>query len=258
MGDMDSPMVLARKLEGRVAASGGRGERLGGYGVMGLSFTSGHLLAFRRMVASSIGPPYTSVWHRAPDGVWTFYVDVDPRESCPRYFGSALDRVVEGEIGLSWESPSEVSLVVPDARLQWAVRLSADALTRGVTALGRLLPDWAAASPLVLSGLGGVASRLLELGPLGLTGRAPNGQRFLAVPRLVWRVEAGAAVLDGEELGGTTSLEERVALGDFRIPSLGVFVFGDARFERFDRARHSEAIVRPGGRTPWPSPLTRC
>ena len=42
----------------------GDGERYAGYAIMGLPFRSGHVLAMRRSPASSIGPAYTSIWHR--------------------------------------------------------------------------------------------------------------------------------------------------------------------------------------------------
>jgi hypothetical protein len=245
---MGSPMTLARKLEGRPALTAGAEERFRGYGVMGLAFASGHRLAFRRMTQSSIGSPYTSVWHRAPEGAWTLYVDVESRKACPRYFGKALDRVVESEIKLCWEGPREVSLLVPGARLQWALRLSADALTRGLTILGRSVPGRLRRSPRVLSVVGRAGGRSLGLGPLALTGRAPNGQRYRVSPRLVWRIEASAAVLDGEELGGPAPLEGPDQLGDFLIPAKGILAFGEASFERFDPARHTRVTVRPGWR----------
>ena len=53
----------------------------------GVSFASGHVLALRCFPASSIGPGYTSLWHRDPDGRWTFYATVPPAQSCARYFG---------------------------------------------------------------------------------------------------------------------------------------------------------------------------
>jgi hypothetical protein len=54
--------------------SGGE-ERFAGFGVMGLPFDSGHVLALRRFPASSIGPAYTAVWHRDPAGRWAFWQD---------------------------------------------------------------------------------------------------------------------------------------------------------------------------------------
>jgi hypothetical protein len=35
--------------------------------LMGLPLASGHILAMRRFPASSVGPGYTSVWHRGPE-----------------------------------------------------------------------------------------------------------------------------------------------------------------------------------------------
>ena len=65
----------------------GEGERFFGYAVIGLPFDSGHVLSLRRFPASSIGPGYTSVWHRDPEGRWTFYQDALPELACSRYFG---------------------------------------------------------------------------------------------------------------------------------------------------------------------------
>jgi hypothetical protein len=73
-----SPKDLAHSMErARVVPEGG-GERFAGYGILGLSFDSGHVLAFRRMTATSLGLPYTTVWHRDPGGLWTLYGDVEP------------------------------------------------------------------------------------------------------------------------------------------------------------------------------------
>ena len=44
----------------------GQEERFSGYGVMGLPFRSGHVLALRRFPVTSVGPGYTSVWWRDP------------------------------------------------------------------------------------------------------------------------------------------------------------------------------------------------
>jgi hypothetical protein len=97
---MAAPKDLVEKLEQGAELPGGNEERFVGYGVMGVPFTSGHLLAMRRFPASSLGVSYTSVWHRDPQGKWTFYTDVPPQLACPRYFGSAVaEAVVRGENG---------------------------------------------------------------------------------------------------------------------------------------------------------------
>jgi hypothetical protein len=65
-------------------------ERFAGYGIMGLPFMSGHVLAMRRFPASSIGPAYTSIWHRDPAGRWVFWQDQPAELACPRHFSAAI------------------------------------------------------------------------------------------------------------------------------------------------------------------------
>lgn len=224
-------MSLARELEEQRAPSRDYLERFRGYGVVGLPFASGHLLAFRRMTSSSIGPPFTSVWHRDPSGTWSMYVDEDPGLSCPRYFGGAVDRVLTEEIELSWEGPMRLSLRVPRLRFQWGMRMYPGGLTRALSWVGRMLPSRIWDAPLAVSALGQVGGRVLNLGELSLSGRTPNGHRFLAAPRLLLRIDAAAAVVDGQDLGSVGILPERVCLGDFRFPKRGIFAMGRASFE---------------------------
>ncbi len=84
------------------------GERFSGYGVMGLPFRSGHILGLRRFSASSIGPGYRSVWHRAPSGRWTFYQDQPAELACTRYFGAAVEEVREGPIEIGWDGAAQL------------------------------------------------------------------------------------------------------------------------------------------------------
>ena len=243
-----NPRSLAEEMERRPLSPTGAEERFAGFGVTGLPFASGQVLAFRRMTASSLGPAYTTVWHRDAHRHWTFFTNVDPNRSCPRFFGGALDEVVVGEIELSWKGPYELSLRIPEARFQWGVRLSSDLWTRSISALGRLVPGALRRSERALSMVGRMGGPLLGLGNLALTGSSPNHQRYRAVPRLLWRVEATAAILDGEDLGEMAPLLEQARLGDFWIPNAGIFAMGEARFESFDPGRHSSAMTRP--RTP--------
>ncbi len=70
---MAEPKELVEKLEQGAQLPSGNQERFAGYGVMGVPFTSGHLLAMRRFPASSLGEGYTSVWHHDPQRRrWTF------------------------------------------------------------------------------------------------------------------------------------------------------------------------------------------
>jgi len=241
---MRNPRVLAEEMERSTTLPAGAEERFAGYGVMGLPFISGDVLAFRRMTASSIGPGYTTIWHRDPRGRWTFFTNIDPLQSCPRFFGEAISKVVESEIELDWDGPFELSLRVPEARLQWGVRLSSDGWTRSVSAVGGLLPPGLRRRGEFLSAMGGAAGRILGLGKMALTGVAPNGQRYRAAPRLVWRVEASAAILDSRDLGEIAPLPEQARLGDFWIPNRGIFAVGEARFDAFDPERHSISTMK--------------
>jgi hypothetical protein len=223
-------------------------ERFIGYGVMGLPFTLGHLLAFRRFTVSSVGPPYTAIWHRDPVGRWTIYSDVAPQLSCPRYFGTALSRVVETRIELDWTGPDRLSLSAPEAHLEWAVKLEPTGGTRLISAAGRMLPRWIRSSHRVLGLAGPACGRVLDAGPLVLQGTAPNGQEFALLPERVWAVTASAAVVEGRDVGPIGPHVRTRRLGEFVLPGRGLFAMGEAMFERFDPGRHVPAPRSAGSR----------
>ena len=66
------PREIAERLEQHAELPKGKEEQFAGYAVMGLPFASGHVLGLRHFPASSLGPGYTSVWHRNPGGRWVF------------------------------------------------------------------------------------------------------------------------------------------------------------------------------------------
>jgi len=86
----------------------------------------------------------------------------------------------------------------------------------------------------VTSALERLGGWMLGLGNMSLRGTAPNGQRFWMAPRVLWRVAASAAVLDGEDLGMLGPLPKQVRLGDFWIPNRGILAFGETGFEALD------------------------
>ena len=89
-----------------------------------------------------------------------------------------------------------------------------------------------------------VAGVALGAGKLRLTGRAPNGQRFIANPLLTWTVPSAKAIIDGRNLGAVAPLQEQPKLGDFWIPRTGLFAIGRAFFDAFDPEIHSAATSR--------------
>ncbi|MCB1028852.1 MAG: hypothetical protein KDB24_13950 [Microthrixaceae bacterium] len=207
-------------------------ERFAGYGVMGLPFSSGHVLAMRRFSASSIGPGYTSVWHRAPDGGWTFWQDQPAELGCGRYFSSGISGLTTTEILIDWPAPYELRVTIPEAGLRWSSTMVSTWRSRSFNRLGSALPDRAWRSARLLRLAGPIAGRALGVGPVGLTGEVPNGQRFVANPQRIWFVGTASAALDDADFGPPGPLRSPARLGDFGIPQRGVFAFGRAFFHR--------------------------
>jgi hypothetical protein len=240
------PREMVRRAEARAALPSGNDERFTGYGIMGLPFRSGHVLAMRRFGASSVGPGYTSIWHRAASGAWTFYADVAPRLSCTRYFGAMAARAIETPITIAWTGPDRFTIAAIAERLEWEVRVGATFATRLMNAVGTLMPDAAWRNPALLGAMEPLAGALLGVGRVGLHGRAPNGQRFVANPLTVWAIVESRAVLAGEDLGPPGPVEPQARLGDFWVPQRGIFALGRAFFEPFDAGRHSSRTAGGG------------
>jgi hypothetical protein len=210
----------------------GNGERFAGYGVMGLPFGSGHVLAMRRFPASSIGPAYTSVWHRGPDGRWVFWQDRRDDESCARYFSSEVSETRTTDIELGWPDDSTLRVAVPDAGFVWTATLASTRVTRALSAMGGAMPDRMWRSAPVLRVMGPVAGRALRAGNVAMVGTAPNGQHFIANPLRVWVIDESTATLGDEDFGPPGPLGEQARLGDFQIPQRGIFAIGRAFFDR--------------------------
>ncbi len=242
---MSDPRDLVDRLESSADLPDGVDERFAGYGVMGLPFASGHILCMRRWPASSLGPAYSSVWYRDPEGQWTFYQDVPAEQSCARYFGSAIAQAVAADIEIVWTGANTFSVEIKgEDGLNWQVSLSATPATRLMNALGSVIPNalWRQASVLKL--MGTVARTVLRAGNLGLTGQAPNGQKYMANPRLMWLIQSSSATVRGSDLGPVGPVPVQAKLGDFWIPQRGIFVIGRAFFEPFDAASHLSATSK--------------
>ena len=110
------PRELIQHIEETASLPSGSGERFAGYSVIGLPFRSGHVLALRRFPASSLGPGYTSVWHRDPGGNWTFYSTTAPEQSCSRYFGSQVEENVHAQVRIEWNGPDKFRVIADGSR----------------------------------------------------------------------------------------------------------------------------------------------
>jgi hypothetical protein len=227
---MKSPSVQAAEIERHAGLPAGAGERFTGYGVMGLPFASGHVLALRRFPASSIGPAYTSVWHRDPAGRWEFWQDQPDDQACSRYFGPALAGTRRAHIELAWTGESTLQIAIAEAGFSWNVTLGASAATRALNAIGALVPDRAWRAPAVLAVMGPAAGKALRAGRVAMTGTAPDGHAFVVNPQRIWLIANSSARLGDQHLGPPGPLGQQARLGDFWIPQRGVFAIGPAFF----------------------------
>ncbi len=248
---MSDPRSVVQAFERQPSLPSGEGERFAGFAVMAAPFRSGHLLALRRFPASSLGRGYTSIWHRAPDGAWTFWADAPALRSCARYFGSALDSAEERAIDLQWTGAASFEVRVPSERFEWRLQLGTSPEVRAVNKLAALVPDALWRSETALGVMSRVAGFLLQAGRLQLTGQTPNGQHFLANPMQMWTVDSYTARLGDEDFGPPGPLPEQAHLGDLWIPQRALFTVARSFLETTDFQRHhvrtqsSAALLTP-------------
>lgn len=223
---MKPPAHFARQAEEHPVLPRGDGERVSGYGVMGLPFTSGHVLGLRRWTASSVGEGFTSIWHRDPVGHWTFYESVGGSMGCTRYFGNDVGRVEVGPIDLDWETSNRLHVRTADEAVDWTIEARSTHVTRCMSALGAVMPGAAWRSPTVLRAIGAMAGWALRAGRVRLSGETSNAQRFDANPVRIWSVTASRAVVEGDDLGPPGPLAQQARIADFCIPQRGVLAVG--------------------------------
>lgn len=221
------PREIVRSIEKSASLPAGRGDRFAGYAVIGLPFRSGHILAMRRFPVSSVGPGYTSVWHRSPGGTWTFYSTVPPEQGCSRYFGCQIQQDVVGPIDIQWTGPAAFRVHIGSV-LDWEVTLTESPLSRMMNAVASLVPDKWWQDKLMLKVMGHLARMVLGTGRMNLTGRTPNGQAFIANPQRVWLIDSSRAVVNELDAGPVGSLERQASLNEFLIPQRGVFAVARA------------------------------
>lgn len=215
-----------------------------GYGVMGLTFESGHVLALRQWEESSIGPAYTSVWHRDPTGRWAFWSTEPPEMSCNRYTGASVDETRRTAIEVVWTTEEQLRVAAPELDFEWEVGLAATAATRLMSFVSQKLPWKVRMHPSFLKAMGPLGGRMLGVGRFNMTGRMPNGQVFIAAPQAMWIVQQSRARLGDLDLGHLGPLPKQVGVGDFLMPQRGVLAVGSAYFEPLDAARHLTVLSK--------------
>jgi hypothetical protein len=105
----------------------------------------------------------------------------------------------EGKASSRARSPRAIPCVAP-GRIMRQLDLSSTLATRAMILMGSLIPDTLWKNPTVLAAMAPVAGAL-GAGKLRLTGRAANGQRFIANPLSTWTAPSAKAIIDGRKLG---------------------------------------------------------
>ncbi len=209
-------------------------EWAAGYGVLGVHFESGDLIALRHFPHSAIGA-YSTVWHRSAEGIWRMYFDA-PRSdlACPRYFSGALFDTERASIELAW--PDDHTLDVRAHRrhlvdLFWRIRLGTSARTSLINIMSRLMPSRLTTTPAVLNAMARGSDALLGMGGFRASGASPNGQRFMLRPKWMAPIDSSSATLNNGDLGRMTTATDAAALGEFVIPRRPLFAAGWAFFD---------------------------
>ena len=225
-----TPQELALDLEQNARLPAGNLDRFNGYGGMGLPFASGHVLAFRRFPASSIGPGYISVWHRSPAGNWTFYSDIEPATSCSRFFGKLVKESILIPIRFEWTGPYQFQITILEIDFTWNMTVGSTFASNMLNTIGKMLPISLWQNQTVLKIMSVVAGPLLGAGKVSLFGITPNGQHFMVNPSTIWLIKESKAILRGKDLGPIGPLPKQTHLAGFYVPQKGILAFGQAYF----------------------------
>src|SRR5215204_4676177 len=119
MAQLDLATPLSALSDRRGQAPWPQHEYVRGWGVFGLPFDRGHVLALRVFPDNDFAP-YRTLWHRNPEGEWSIYVD-GPRldAACPRYYGPACTHTAFARIELEWLAPAALRVMREDPSLEW-------------------------------------------------------------------------------------------------------------------------------------------
>ncbi len=249
MLDLSSRLSQLPAVRGRAPWPGH--EYVKGWGVFGLPFDSGHVLALRVFPENDFGP-YRTLWHRNPSGSWSIFVD-GPRldTACPRYYGPACDRTDYAQITLDWTGPATLRVVMDSPSLDWTLTAASTPLLGILNAMSARLPlaTWRPA-PLVHA-----RERLahaLGMGRLQMSGLMPSGHTGTLMPQQMYFISESRATLDGSELGRPVRATENPCIGTVPLPARGVLAIGQGVWKILDPAEYertrSETSIAPSGR----------
>jgi hypothetical protein len=212
-------------------------EYVKGWGVFGLPFDSGHVLALRVFPENDFAA-YRTLWHRDPAGNWSIYVDGPRLETaCPRYYGAACTFTGFATIELTWTGPASLRVHAEPPSLEWTLTASETPTLRVLNAIGARLPLWTWRSPALLRARELLAHRL-GMGNLQLSGVMPSGHVGTLMPEAMYFVEEAAATLHGVDLGRPTRSDPNPMIGEVPLPARGVLAIGQGMWRIKDLAEY--------------------
>lgn len=221
-------------------------EYVKGWGVFGLPFDSGHVLALRVFPENDFCP-YRSLWHRDPAGHWSIHVD-GPRldTACPRYYGTACAFTGFAKIDITWTGPSSLRVVVDRLSLEWTLTASDTSTLRFLNAVGAHLPAWTW-RPRPLIRMRELLARGLGMGNLTMSGVMPSGHFGTLMPQRMYLVEDSVATLDGVDLGRPSRSLPNPSIGDVPLPARGVLAIGQGVWEIRDPVEYEHTKRETAG-----------
>ncbi|MDX8032613.1 hypothetical protein SK803_20555 [Lentzea sp. BCCO 10_0856] len=219
-----------------------------GWGVFGLPFDSGHVLALRVFPQSDFGP-YRTVWHRDPDGNWTIYVD-GPRidTACPRYYGAACTHTGRAHIDVTWTGKTSARITMDSPALDWTLTAHSTRLLDVINVLSSAMPlaTW---RPRPLVRARELMAQALGMGHLKMAGVMPSGHNGKLMPERMYFVDDSHATFAGTDLGTPVRLKDNPMIGGVPLPARGVLAVGQATWEILDSEEHDRTLREVSGPT---------
>ena len=201
-------------------------EYVKGWGVFGLPFDSGHVLALRVFPENDFSP-YRTLWHRDPQGNWSIYVDGQSADTaCPRYYGQACAHIGYATIQLQWTGPASLRVTVDEPALEWTLTARQTPVLRGMNAISPQMPLSTWRSPRLVRAREVMAQRVLGLGEIRMSGTMPSGHEGILMPQRMYLIDDTTAVLNGTDLGRATRVSPNPEIGGVPLPARGVLAIG--------------------------------
>lgn len=212
-------------------------EYVKGWGVFGLPFESGHVLALRVFPENDFGA-YRTIWHRDPGGRWSIYVD-GPRldTACPRYYGPACDFTGHADITLEWTGANSLHVTMHEPAFDWTLVAATTPLMTLLNKVNAAMPLSSWRSPSLLR-VRESAGRALGMGRLSLRGVMPSGHIGVLMPQEMYLIAQSHATLDGIDFGRPTRVRENPRIGELPLPARGVLAIGQAMWKIADHAEY--------------------